>query len=134
MIFTVARYKYTDEFTRGLLYAGGNHIGYTMEDPWNNNENNVSCIPVGTYDTDVRPAKDSPSRNYDHMILRDVPARSYILWHVGNDEQDTEGCILPGKTAHEDMVGHSQKAFNKMMSIAKEAESITTKITDVILA
>lgn len=131
LVITVARYNYTDKNTRGLLYVGGTFHGFTMEDPWNDNENNVSCIPKGEYPTDIRRAEDSPSRDYDHMILRDVPERTYILWHVGNTHEHTEGCILPGKSANEDMVGNSRKAFNELMNLAKKSESITTIITDV---
>jgi hypothetical protein len=133
LVITVGRYDYSEDNTRGLLYAGGKFIGYTMEDPWNDNEKFESCIPNGEYKTEIRKSKDSPSRDYDHMILRDVPNRSYILWHVGNTEEHTEGCLLPGKTALEDMVGNSQKAFDELMELAKRVESIETRITDISL-
>lgn len=132
LVLTVARYRYTDELTQGLLYIGGKHYGYTLENPWKDNEENESCIPTGIYDTSIREAKQSPSRNYDHLILDDVPNRTYILWHVGNYEKDTEGCIMPGKTATTSMVGRSRDAFNEVMQSCRESDGeIKTRVVDV---
>jgi len=117
LTLTVARYAYEENETRGVIYAGGTFIGYSMENPWKDNQKNVSCIPKGEYRTDIRPAEDSPSRDYDHLILRDVPERTYILWHIGNDATHTEGCILPGYTATPGMVGRSRECFNRIWKL-----------------
>lgn len=69
----------------------------TLELPWKGNERNVSCIPEGSYTVRKRRADESPSRNYDHFILEDVPGRSYILMHTGNFNWHIKGCILVGE-------------------------------------
>lgn len=130
LVLTVSRYRYGEDMTRGLLYVGGLHRGFTLENEWKNNQKNVSCIPKGEYETEVRAAGDSPSRDYDHLILRDVPDRTYILWHIGNRPQHTQGCILPGETATPDMVGRSTKVFNEIMEKARLADSIKTRVKD----
>lgn len=61
-------------------------------------------IPAGTYEIKLRT--DSPMANRyrdrfgrDHKgipWLQDVPNFKFIYLHVGNDEADTDGCILVG--------------------------------------
>lgn len=128
---TVARYDYRDDMTRGIIYSGGTHIGYSLENAWKNNRRNISCIPNGVYETGVRLSSQSASYEYDHLILNNVKNRSYILWHIGNYPSDTKGCILPGKTATPDMVGRSSQAFDEIMDRAKMADKIETKVTDI---
>jgi hypothetical protein len=67
-------------------------LGCTMENPWLDNERNISCIPEGTYKA-VRHI--SPKYGGCFKVL-DVPNRSDILIHPGNYERDTKGCILLG--------------------------------------
>lgn len=133
LVLTVGRYHYGDGQTRGIYYVGGTFGGYTLENPWRDNKTNVSCIPTGEYPTEIRTASESGSRNYDHLILRDVPERTYILWHIGNYEKNTEGCILPGKSAHTNMVGHSKKAFDELMQQCRKANEIMTRVVDLEL-
>jgi len=68
-------------------------IAVSYELPWRDNQNNVSCIPEGTYRFTVEkhPAKG--------MVLRihDVPFREGVLAHIGNGESNSEGCILTGE-------------------------------------
>lgn len=65
----------------------------TLELPWEDNETNVSCIPVGEYQVIKRwsPKFDN------HFHILDVEGRSYILIHKGNYYTDIRGCILIGK-------------------------------------
>jgi hypothetical protein len=64
----------------------------TLELPWRNNQRNISCIPSAFYN--VVPRYSVKFRNHFHVL--DVPARSWILFHVGNWPKDTDGCILVG--------------------------------------
>lgn len=64
----------------------------TLEDPWRNNVVGESCIPVGVYTCRKRL---SP-RFGATFEVGDVPGRSAILFHAGNTQADTRGCILLG--------------------------------------
>ena len=65
------------------------------------------CIPVGTYPVNLRREggfHDRYSRRFSEihrgMIwVRDVPGRSWILWHTGNEAEHTDGCLLVGQPA-----------------------------------
>lgn len=58
-----------------------------------------SCIPAGTYEMFLRKSKrngGTGGRDYDVWELEGVPGRTNVQVHIGNDLEDTEGCILVG--------------------------------------
>jgi hypothetical protein len=64
----------------------------TAEDDWLDNAPRESCIPTGLYRVE---AVESPRFGPTFEITK-VPGRSHILFHAGNTEEDTSGCILIG--------------------------------------
>ena len=43
-----------------------------------------------------------------------VPNFEYILWHIGNDDDDTAGCLLVGKTSQDNFIGSSTVAYKEI--------------------
>jgi hypothetical protein len=111
----IVRETYTDESVIGKLYLNGEFVSYTLELSWRNNEKSISCVPRGVYDCKIRLAKNSASRNYDHLILEDVPNRSYILFHRGNSAKDSKGCILTGMMRGDNIIYQSTTAHALLM-------------------
>ena len=111
----IVRETYTKESVIGKLYLNGEFVSYTLELAWNNNEKSISCVPRGVYDCKVRLAKNSASRNYDHLILEDVPNRSYILFHRGNSAKYSRGCILTGMMKGDNILYQSTTAHALLM-------------------
>lgn len=89
----IRRYQKGPNGTLGTFWMDDAFLCYTLEDPDNNNEKGVSCIPEGTYL--VQPHNGTKYK--DVWILRDVPNRDAILIHQGNTIKDTRGCILVGR-------------------------------------
>ncbi len=88
--------------TEGVLYLRDNEGTLlfecvTLELPWLDNKRRISSIPAGKYPVRFRSAKESPSLNYDHIHIYNVPNRSYILVHSGNYNWHVQGCVLVGK-------------------------------------
>ena len=87
------------------LMEQGSPLLTTLELPWRGNRRcrpprgweNGSCIPDGQYV--VRPRMPSAKFRYRHLLVKDVPGRTFILMHRGNWAKDTRGCILVGKSA-----------------------------------
>jgi hypothetical protein len=100
----------------------------TMELPFRDNRQDVSCIPKGIY---IAERVQSP-RYGECFQVKDVPGRSHILFHNGNwagDEtmgfrSDSEGCILVGEfltpIAGQLAVSNSRKTLKKFMEAAKK--------------
>lgn len=95
------RLRTSDMGTEGMLITDDGFNCKTLELPWRDNQQNISCIPSGVYKVEVRT-----SRKYGQVYwVRKVPNRSYILIHQGNFGGDTKkgykthiaGCVLLGK-------------------------------------
>lgn len=63
-----------------------------LELPYNDNAPCASSIPEGEYT--VSPRYNEKFGH--HLIVNDVPGRSWILFHSGNFPDQTQGCILVG--------------------------------------
>ena len=113
------------ESTIGRLYCEGDFLSYTLENPWLNNTVGLSCIPPGIYKLGLRTSPNfSPRYGHDMVEVKDVPNRSYILFHKGNTNEDTRGCILLGETKGIDFIGNSSKAYNKFYPIISNCKEI----------
>ena len=111
----IIRDTFTDKSTIGKLFVNGEMFCDTLELPWRDNQRSISCIPDGEYKVNLRPARQSATRDYLHMIVKDVPNRSYILFHRGNKPSHTRGCILVGQPRQHDFVGNSTLAMDLLM-------------------
>ena len=113
------------------IYAAGGKLLYTcstLELPFKNNQNNISCIPAGEYEVIERTTQTRGK----HWQILNVPKRKWILIHPGNyagsinpktGHSDIQGCILPG-TAFADInkdgikdIINSTVAMNKLREI-----------------
>lgn len=96
----------------GYLVADGKAICYTLELPWKDNSNNISCIPTGTYKGILRYDKKDGWR----IQLDNVPNRTGVQIHMGNYTTQIEGCVLVGTEAKVDncTVVNSAAAYAKL--------------------
>lgn len=105
----------------------------TVERPWLDNQNDISCIPEGTYFCKLLPATTNIAAGMTVAYqLMEVPDRTFVEMHVANFPKDVKGCIGLGKYIAEDsdgnrMVTHSidtVKAFYSYM----QGQSFTLEI------
>ena len=85
-----------------------------------------TCIPEGSYEIKLRHGSprygklDERWEWHDGMLwLQDVPGFEYIYIHPGNDDDDTEGCILVAQVPltfpdGEFHVGKSRDAYKEL--------------------
>ena len=109
------RDTFSEESTIGELFLNGERICDTLENPYINNERNISCIPEGVYDVRLRLPRESATRNYVHLLVQEVPDRDWILFHRGNTAKDTSGCILVGLGSKQDFVSNSTLAMDLLI-------------------
>ena len=90
---TLKRVATNNDGTFGVLIDELVPFALTLELPWENNLRNKSCIPSGTYS-----CKRIVSPKFGNTFtVQEVSNRTHILFHRGNVEEDTEGCILIGE-------------------------------------
>jgi len=109
------RDTFSKESTIGELFINGERICDTLENSWQDNQRNISCIPEGVYPVRLRLARESASRDYLHLLVQDVPNRDWILFHRGNYPKDTSGCILVGLGSQQDVVNNSVLAMDLLI-------------------
>ena len=131
MKYEVLRISSGKDATSGLLFEISQNkrtfLAYTLEDEqrdvkvWGETR-----IPAGTYKLELRTEGGFHNRylnkygNTFHkgMIhVQDVPGFEYILWHTGNTDEHTAGCLILGNTqtnnriAKDGFVGNSVDAY-----------------------
>ena len=111
----IIRDTFTEDSTVGELFLNGERMCDTLENPYINNERSISCIPEGEYKVRLRTARESATRDYLHLLVKDVPNRDWILFHRGNSAKDTSGCILVGFSSKQDYVKNSTFAMDLLM-------------------
>jgi len=83
---------YHDDCTLGRLTYGDLQC-FTLELPWLDNQQNISCIPAaGAY----QGRKHKSPSNGDCIAIDNVLGRSHIQIHKGNYTRNVKGCILVG--------------------------------------
>lgn len=82
-----------DFYQNPLNAIAGAEFCDTLELPWRNNEDDISCCPPGDHKAFVRTAGPLGWR----VELVDVFARDNIQIHIGNSPRDIAGCILTGR-------------------------------------
>lgn len=99
-----------------MTEIGNVPIMLTLEEPWNDNEPNNSCIPAGSYDC---KRVQSPKFG-DTFEVCGIFNRNHILFHSGNTIDDTHGCVLLGMQLNYPNVGIADsklafKVFSEML-------------------
>ena len=126
----IKRNSHLPQATLGELAVDGvcHEPIYTLENPKRATDKD-SRIPAGTYL--CRPFNGHKYK--DVYEVTNVPNRSSILFHWGNTEKDTLGCILLGnklgKIGNEPAVLESKKCFERFRSLIGK-NSFTLTIED----
>jgi len=113
-----------------LLREDGIPFALALERPWLDNQRSVSCIPAGTY----RAIRHKSPRFGETFWIQDVPGRSEILFHKGNIDDDSHGCVLVGEqfdpVKGEDGIVASAQGFEQFMALQAGNDEFTIEIKD----
>ena len=107
MELILQRTKFRETITTGQLYIDGEFFCFTLEDKVREVSGQhvktwkiptMTAIPVGIYDITF---ENSPKFGPDTLTINHVPGFSEIRIHSGNNQFDTDGCIIVGYKIHE---------------------------------
>ena len=148
MELEVVRISSQKDSTSGILFdivnGKRNFLCYTLEDEqrdvkvWGETR-----IPAGRYKLSLRKEGGFHTRyqaKYGDMHkgmihVNDVPGFEYILWHTGNTDENTAGCLLLGNSQTSNLVqkdgfvGSSVNAYKKLYSKVAKQLLIGNKVT-----
>lgn len=127
-VITITRDLMTSEATLGRLRVNGFEC-VTLELPWRDNAEDVSCIPPGTY-----KARITYSNKFKRALpeLLDVPGRSKVRIHAGNTTRDTQGCVLVGEERVDSapMITKSQVTLTELFDALHPAKAFWVNIRE----
>lgn len=107
---TIQRTHLRVDGTFGVLDINGLPICVTLERVWADNKKGESCIPAGCY---VARRVLSPKFGNTFEITG-VNGRDAILFHWGNIDLDSHGCVLLGESFHIWNAGQCSIASSKV--------------------
>ena len=111
----VLQRNYGAQGTNGTITYGGELICRTIELPWRNNIQRLSCIPEGRYKLE----KQKYTKHGEQIGIPAVLRREAILIHTANDAlRQLAGCIAPVTTWTGEGRGiQSQQALDKLKGL-----------------
>src|SRR5690625_1184811 len=139
-IILIERFNYSHNGTFGVL-TYKDFKCYTVEQPWNNNKPNESCIPDGEYITRWHTfptfGKSLAIEGGSVAIYPDIGVeRSAILFHVGNWPRNFSGCIGLGREyiclSNELGVTTSANTIKEFYSLVGDEDNISLLIKPVM--
>ncbi|MCK5612062.1 hypothetical protein KAR91_59880 [Candidatus Pacearchaeota archaeon] len=96
--------------TYGTLILNHIPLCVTLELPWKDNEQDISCIPNGVYGC----SRYTSERRGKVWKVHDVPNRTDILFHKGNYISEILGCILVGRAFTSKGIAYSRDALAEL--------------------
>lgn len=128
-ILELIRHEEGESGTLGILMIQKQMAFFTLEPQDRLNKIAMSSIPSQQY---LCKRWVSPKYGETFRVL-DVPGRSSILFHWGNWQENTGGCILLGTTILKERrgIGNSKKAFRLFMKMVKNYDLIHLTIKEV---
>lgn len=108
---------------RGVLMLEDKTLCDTLELPWRDNRQSVSCIPPGVY----RCIPHDSAKFAKVWEVTGVSARREILIHAGNTVADTHGCILVGLGVSPDGITQSQAALTMLREVLPSEFNLIVK-------
>ena len=149
MQLDVIRYSDNGESTLGLLMVNGKFQCYTLEDELRSVKVfGETRIPDGEYIIGIRSVgghhnrykKKFPNNHIGMLEVEDVPNFKYVLIHIGNNDDDTAGCLLVGNKSNnnsfnEGFISDSTSAYKDLyvavISAINKGEQVCIKYVSI---
>lgn len=137
MDLTLRRLAFRKDGILGDLYSdNGSFLCSTLEHAYPINSSGFAPkIPLGFYRCVKGIHKLSHSPSFETFEVTDVPGHSGILFHTGNFNNDSEGCILVGE--HDEypdtkalILMDSRKTFEKFMLAQAQIKEFILTVVD----
>ncbi len=148
MKITIERFGYGKDSTLGRLLMDGNPVCFTIEDERRTVKvAGETCIPIGTFHVKLRTEGGLHAKYaerfrglHEGMLWLDpVPGFTYVYLHVGNTDDDSEGCPLlvgtPAILGDGEFQGSGSEiayklVYGRVLKALKAGELVTVEVAE----
>lgn len=151
MKLEVLRFSSQNDSTLGILFdisEGREFLCFTLEDEYRTvKKYGETRIPAGEYQVKLRKTggfhkrykNKFPEIHKGMLWIQDVPNFEHVLIHIGNNDDNTAGCLLVGNTSQQNLtengfIGASKSAYQRIYPPIAHAlesgEAVTIKYID----
>ncbi len=152
MKINLIRTQFGDDATNGLLFIDEVFECFTLEDQYQDKKvYGETCIPEGTYPVEFRKEGGFHNRysaKYDFhkgmLEIKNIPNFKWVLFHLGNTDENTAGCVLVGDTqqdldvSKDGFIGSSGNAYKKfypkVATALENGESVSLIVSKINLS
>jgi len=148
------RTQFGKDAVNGMLFVDGVFECYVLEDEYRDIKiAGETCIPEGTYPIECRNeggffnryTKKYPTihKGRGMLEIKQIPNFKWVLFHLGNTDENTAGCVLVGSTqqdldvSKDGFIGNSKLAYTnfypKVADALDRGEKVTLEITKINL-
>ena len=149
MIIDIIRTQFGSDATNGMIFIDGVFECFSLEDEYREQKiRGETCIPEGSYEVVLRKEggfhQRYSSRYSFHkgmLWVKSVPNFEWILFHLGNTDENTAGCILVGDTqqdldvSKDGFIGSSGNAYKKfypkVAEVLENGEEVTLNVSKI---
>lgn len=124
----VFRYSDNGNSTLALLFVNGVFFCHALEDEHRDEKvAGETRIPAGVYQLGIQDAVTPLTERYrskyewfeNHIHVKDVPNFESVYIHIGNDEKNTDACLIVADNANNNtiakgFIGSSTPAFKRL--------------------
>lgn len=141
MKFILDRKDHGPDGVFGVLYDGKhNQLFVTLEHAYLEDGKYTSKIPDGSYECNRGEHRlHNMTEDFTTFEITSIEGHTNILFHVGNYNEDSEGCVLLGKgmghkqgvnwkTSGGKMIVNSRVAFNEFMKMLDGVDSFQLEV------
>ncbi len=152
MKINLIRTQFGNDATNGLLFIDEVFECFTLEDQYQEKKvYGETCIPEGTYPVEFSKEGGFHNRykaKYDFhkgmLEIKDIPNFKWVLFHLGNTDENTAGCVLVGDTqqdldvSKDGFIGSSGNAYKKfypkVATALENGESVSLIVSKINLS
>lgn len=129
--FLLVRYEFCEKGIFGVLLSKDFKCE-TLEHAYQKDNTFVPKVPEGEYLCRKGMHRLlGMDRDFETFEIENVPEHTNILFHSGNTNADSEGCVLLGAVRAGDAVAVSRGTFQALMSFLGSDEEFNLKVIDM---
>lgn len=104
-------------------------VGVTLEHAYLDGDAYVPKIPAGVYTCKrSKHTLEHHPEPFETFQIMNVPGHSNCLFHWGNKESDSDGCVLLGTRKVDALIVESKAAWERFMALQAGVDSFTLRI------